>query len=93
MNLTAEFIADMAKDFSQEDNSDSQMCIVAIMSHGNNGMILGTDGMGVKDEDILKMFHNEAAPQLRGKPKFFIFSHCRSVKLSIRFKQSNLING
>ncbi len=77
LNLTAGLIVEMVKDFSQEDNSQSQMCIVAIMSHGENGVILGTDGIGVKEEDILNMFHNEAAPQLRGKPKFFIFAHCR----------------
>jgi len=85
MNLTAEFIKEMAKDFAEEDNS--QMIVVAIMSHGDNGMIFGTDGIGIKDEDILKMFHNEAAPQLRGKPKFFIFSHCRSHLL--HFMQLN----
>ncbi len=66
LNLTADLIVEMAKNFSQEDNSQSQMCIVAIMSHGENGVILGTDGIGVKEEVILNMFHNEAAPQIAG---------------------------
>jgi hypothetical protein len=56
------------------------MCIVAILSHGDNGLVFARDGRSVPTEWILRQFNNSTAPQLKGKPKFFIFQACRSVK-------------
>jgi hypothetical protein len=44
------------------------------MSHGDEGVIEGTDGQLVKEEDLLDLF---SVPELRDKPKLFIFNHCR----------------
>jgi hypothetical protein len=62
-------------DFSKEDFAE--MAIVVIMSHGNDGSTMGADGVPVAIEDILTKFNNKNAPQLTGKPKLFIFAHCR----------------
>jgi hypothetical protein len=53
------------------------MSVVAVMSHGDDGIIFGSDEGKVKNEDLLIMFNNKNAPQLIGKPKLFIFAHCR----------------
>ena len=53
------------------------MCTVAIMSHGIENSVLTTDGRSVECEWILEQFNNRHCPQLRGKPKLFIFQCCR----------------
>jgi hypothetical protein len=50
------------------------LIIVAILSHGDEGQILGTDGATVKQATLLKMF---SEPTLAEKPKLFIFVQCR----------------
>ena len=77
MNLTADMITEIVYDFSKEDNSQSEMSVVVVMSHGDEGVLYGSDGLPVQDEALLTMFNNQNAPQLKGKPKFFVFAHCR----------------
>jgi len=57
------------------------MAVVAILSHGENGSIICTNGEKVPIEDILSKFNNREAPPLKGKPKFFIFQSCRGLKI------------
>lgn len=57
------------------------MAVVAILSHGENGSIICTNGEKVLIEDILSKFNNREAPTLKGKPKFFIFQSCRGLKI------------
>ena len=76
-NLSAQEMLEDVQNFSEDDHTSSQMCIVIIMSHGENGKIYGVDGLLVQSEELLKMFNNQAAPGLIGKPKLFIFAHCR----------------
>ncbi len=73
------------QNFSEDDHTSSQMCIVTIMSHGENGRIFGNDGLFVEIEELLKLFNNQAAPGLMGKPKLFIFAHCRYNQISKSF--------
>jgi hypothetical protein len=63
--------------FAREDHSSDDMSIVVIMSHGENGTIVSSDGRRVREESILKEFNNQSCPSLTGKPKMFIFSACR----------------
>ena len=77
-NLTADMIEDTVRNFSEdEDHSRAQMCVVVVMSHGDNGAIFGVDGRSVDDETLVAMFNNDSAPLLKGRPKLFVFSHCR----------------
>ena len=57
------------------DNIHHQMdmAIVTVLSHGENGSIICTNGEKIEIEEILGMFNNREAPPLKGKPKFFIF--------------------
>ena len=67
------------KKFSTQFKDEDEMCIVAVMSHGENGVIFGIDGIAVSNEDIVEMFNNAKTPKLKGKPKFFIFAQCRCI--------------
>ncbi len=83
LDLTRDEISKTVEDFSKQDHSQSEMCILVVMSHGGNGYLLGSDigpdgkGKIVFQEDLLNMIERDAAPQLDGKPKLFIFNNCR----------------
>ena len=57
------------------------MAIITVLSHGENGSIICTNGEKILIEDILSKFNNKEAPPLKGKPKFFIFQSCRGLKI------------
>lgn len=57
------------------------MAIITVLSHGENGSIICTNGEKILIEDILSKFNNKEAPPLKGKPKFFIFQACRGLKI------------
>ena len=81
--MTAREMIEAVQDFSEDDFDSSQMCIITVMSHGEDKRIFGTDGLFVQSEEMLKMFNNQAAPGLMGKPKLFIFAHCRYTKIGM----------
>ena len=69
-----------------EDHIDSQMCIVIILSHGNDGgLINAADGKSVPTEYVLRRFNNDACPALKGKPKFFVLQACRGDEVNTRY--------
>merc|ERR1719309_234696 len=58
-------------------HNESNMAIVAILSHGKDGIVYAADGMSIDMEYIYEYFNNENCPALQGKPKFFIVQSCR----------------
>ena len=54
-------------------NSDAFGC--AILSHGDNGVVYGTDGI-LKVEDLCASFRADRCPTLAGKPKLFFIQVC-----------------
>lgn len=42
-DLSSKKIMKTVLDFSKEDNSQSEMSVVAVMSHGDDGIIFGSD--------------------------------------------------
>lgn len=57
------------------------MAVICILSHGENGYIICTDGQKISVEDILNKFNNKQALALKGKPKYFVFQACRGLKI------------
>jgi len=69
-----------------EDHIYSQMCIVIILSHGNDGgLINAADGKVVSTEYVLRRFNNDACPALKGKPKFFVLQACRGDEVDFGY--------
>ena len=54
------------------------MAVVVIMSHGRHGLVAACDGREIETEWILRQLNNDGCPNLKGKPKLFIFQACRS---------------
>ena len=69
------------KNFSQKVSKNCQMCVIILMSHGVSGKIEGIDGKYFEEDDLFEMFSDKNCPQLIGKPKMFLFVHCRYFTL------------
>lgn len=58
-------------------HKEADMTVVAILSHGKDGVVYAADGQSINMEYIYEFFNNRNCPNLRGKPKFFIVQACR----------------
>ncbi|XP_070545032.1 caspase-7-like [Ptychodera flava] len=64
---------------SSKDHSDSDCVAVAILSHGDDGIIYGTDGT-TRVEELTEYFSGENCKTLVGKPKLFFLQACRGTE-------------
>nr|DBA14796.1 TPA: hypothetical protein GDO54_004082 [Pyxicephalus adspersus] len=74
-NYQVVFKSDLTAQHSHMDSA-----IVAILSHGVDGAIYGTDSQMVKLQDIFTILDNAHCPQLQNKPKMFFIQACRGVE-------------
>ncbi|XP_037803539.1 uncharacterized protein LOC119597942 [Penaeus monodon] len=51
--------------------------VVVFMSHGSEEQICTSDGEVIQNQEIVQYFSDAECPALKGKPKYFIFQHCR----------------
>ncbi|XP_059202703.1 caspase-3-like [Centropristis striata] len=65
---------------SQEDHSDCASFACVLLSHGDEGIIYGTDGW-LKFEELTKYFKGDRCKSLVGKPKLFFIQACRGSDL------------
>ncbi|XP_077114040.1 caspase-2-like [Ranitomeya variabilis] len=59
------------------DHSELDSCIIAILSHGVDGAVYGSDGKLVQLQDVFTQLDNAHCPQLQNKPKMFFTQACR----------------
>ena len=67
---------------SKADHSAYDCFIVAVLSHGDEGKIYGTDSRPGTDsalmvEELGALFDGNRCPSLKGKPKVFVLQACR----------------
>jgi hypothetical protein len=73
-------LQDDIDDFAQlKENVEPNMRILVVLSHGDKMNVLSADGFKLPYEWIISRFNNCNCPQLRGKPKLFIFPACRGA--------------
>ncbi|XP_026186474.1 caspase-3-like [Mastacembelus armatus] len=65
---------------SKEDHSNSSSFVCVLLSHGDEGVIYGTDGCE-KLENLTKYFKGHCCSSLVGKPKLFFIQACRGSDL------------
>eukprot|EP00092_Neocalanus_flemingeri_P031123 GFUD01033806.1.p1 GENE.GFUD01033806.1~~GFUD01033806.1.p1 ORF type:complete len:318 (-),score=80.68 GFUD01033806.1:74-1027(-) len=75
-NDTLKYLIDFA---SHPAHASADMMVFCMSTHGGEkGKLMSSDCLEIDIEaDILRMFTNENCPDLRGKPKFFIFQACQ----------------
>lgn len=72
-NPSKKEIMSIVKGAANDNYSDKACCACAIMSHGEEGLVYGSDDF-VKIKDITKAFQTRG---LAGKPKFFLIQACQ----------------
>ncbi|KAF3693555.1 Caspase-3 [Channa argus] len=65
---------------SKEDHGNSASFVCVFLSHGDEGVIYGTDGPE-KFENLTKFFKGHSCRSLIGKPKLFFIQACRGTEL------------
>ncbi|XP_062895700.1 caspase-2-like [Mobula hypostoma] len=59
------------------DHRSNHSCVVALLSHGVEGAVYGSDGKLLQLQDVFRLFDNDSCPQLQNKPKIFFIQACR----------------
>ncbi|XP_070545004.1 caspase-3-like [Ptychodera flava] len=78
-NLKVREMHEKLQKLSSKDHSDSDCVVVAILSHGDDGIIYGTDGT-TRVEELTEYFSEENCKTLVGKPKLFFLQACRGTE-------------
>ncbi|XP_074751704.1 caspase-2 isoform X4 [Athene noctua] len=58
-------------------HQDVDSCIVALLSHGVEGGVYGSDGKLLQLQEAFRLFDNANCPNLQNKPKMFFIQACR----------------
>lgn len=79
-DLTREEIMELMDSVSKEDHSKRSSFVCVILSHGDEGVIFGTNGP-VDLKKLTSFFRGDYCRSLTGKPKLFIIQACRGTEL------------
>ena len=72
-DVTSDEMKKLCKKAAQMDHSSFDCFACAILSHGDEGVVYGTDD-AIEIKKLIKCFQEQG---LAGKPKFFIFQACQ----------------
>ena len=79
-DLPSKDIKELMENTQKADHSKLDCLVVAILSHGENGHVYGTDGVLISVKSITGCFNGSNCPSLGGKPKIFILQACRGER-------------
>ena len=79
LDLIKKDMINIIQEFAKDPcHTNSSCSVVTIMAHGQSGgLIEASNGHLTRITDVLKLFSNDIATHLKGKPKLFIFQACR----------------
>ncbi|XP_053285001.1 caspase-3 [Pleuronectes platessa] len=77
---TVRQMKNLLKSVSEEDHSSSASFVCVLLSHGDEGVIHGTDGFE-RLENLTGNFKGDRCKSLVGKPKLFFIQACRGSAL------------
>merc|ERR1712071_719533 len=75
-DLTVEQLTTEIAKLAEEDHSDRDCIIIALMSHGGDGILYARDAQ-YKPECLWSNFTSDKCPSLAGKPKLFFIQACQ----------------
>ncbi|XP_059134395.1 caspase-8 [Peromyscus eremicus] len=74
---TANEIREVLGSYQSLDHKDRDCFICCILSHGDKGIIYGTDGKEASIHELTSYFTGLKCPSLAGKPKIFFIQACQ----------------
>lgn len=93
-NLKIKDIMKIVDEAAQSDHSDCDCFVLAVLSHGEMGIIYARDAI-YKPECLWTPFTADKCPSLAGKPKLFFLQACQGDKLDggIRLEPRTEVDG
>lgn len=79
-NLKAEDVNKYIQQTAEMDHSDHDCLVVAVLTHGEMGMLYAKD-THYKPDNLWYYFTGDKCPSLAGKPKLFFIQACQGDKL------------
>lgn len=79
-DLGVKDILDKVEKVSSEDHSDHDCIVLAILTHGEEGLLFARDG-AYKHDQVFDNFRGDRCPTLVGKPKIFFIQACQGSRL------------
>lgn len=79
-DLSCRDIVKVLKNVSEEDHSKRSSFVCVLLSHGEEGLIYGTDGP-LELKVLTSLFRGDKCRSLAGKPKLFFIQACRGTEL------------
>ncbi|XP_008579873.1 PREDICTED: caspase-8 [Galeopterus variegatus] len=76
-DCTAKEICEFLKSYQSMDHSNKDCFICCILSHGDKGIVYGTDGQEASIYELTSYFTGSKCPSLAGKPKVFFIQACQ----------------
>ncbi|XP_062380807.1 caspase-3-like [Sardina pilchardus] len=79
-DLSVKDIKTLLSTVAKDDHSQSASLVCVLLSHGDEGVLYGTDG-AVDLKELTSLFRGDRCPTLVGKPKLFFIQACRGTDL------------
>ncbi|CAH6791666.1 caspase-8 [Phodopus roborovskii] len=76
-DCTASKIHDVLGSYQSMDHKNKDCFVCCILSHGDKGIIYGTDGKEASIYELTSYFTGSKCPSLAGKPKIFFIQACQ----------------
>ncbi|CAN2389148.1 Caspase-8 isoform X1 [Pristimantis euphronides] len=80
-DLEGNQIVETINSYRDRNHTENDCFICCILSHGDRGIIYGTDGHSVPIRDLTGCFCNSQCSTLSGKPKLFFIQACQGKEL------------
>ncbi|MGH0162288.1 UNVERIFIED_CONTAM: hypothetical protein FKN15_042455 [Acipenser sinensis] len=77
---TCKQIEQCLQSIAREDHSKEASFVCALLSHGDEGVLYGTDGC-IEIKRLTSFFKGDRCKTLVGKPKLFFIQACRGTEL------------
>uniref|UniRef100_A0A8B9YND6 Caspase-8 n=1 Tax=Bos mutus grunniens TaxID=30521 RepID=A0A8B9YND6_BOSMU len=77
---TAKGICEVLESYQKKDHKNKDCFICCILTHGNKGIIYGSDGQEASIYELTSYFTGLKCPSLIGKPKIFFIQACQGDK-------------
>ncbi|XP_034627283.1 caspase-3 isoform X2 [Trachemys scripta elegans] len=77
---TGKQMFDILQNVAKDDHSNRSSFVCVVLSHGEDGLIYGTDGP-FELKILTGLFRGDRCKSLVGKPKLFFFQACRGTEL------------
>ncbi|XP_053521082.1 caspase-8 [Artibeus jamaicensis] len=76
-DFTAKKICEALEVYQSKDHNNKDCFICCILSHGDKGIIYGSDGQEAPIHELTSYFTSSKCPSLAGKPKIFFIQACQ----------------